>query len=221
MATRAPDEWGGGQFYEIPETQDIKYVLEKRKPRPLDEVIELVRDVMNNDENKGTGFSIKKVGTDEWSRPFELKEALSRYKDKLQNASVGAAWSIRSEKSGLVLTTKKKDLNPAVVLDTPGTRAVDIIVGTVVKKFPDIKNLGICNCRYIAGTTTWSQHAWCNAVDFGGPTELLDKAAAYMKRLKDKGYIPLGTLLWRVEGHYNHIHAEGLPKQYGTPPCAQ
>ncbi len=222
---KAPTEWGGGEFYEVEDTLDVAYEIGDKYHRDISDVMSIVKNKMDNPEHKGEGYRIKKLGTTEWSRVLTLKMALRKLNTKLLAAPVATnikpiGYAIMSEKSGFKIVVKKVDLNPAMVLDTIGTRSVDIIVGTAVLKFPTLKNLGIFNCRYIRGTTTWSQHAWGNAVDFGGSTELLDAVADYLNTLKEKGYIPLGTLLWRVPDHYTHIHAEGLPKMTGTPPCA-
>lgn len=81
------------------------------------------------------------------------------------------------------------------------------------------KNLGVYNRRYIAGTTTWSQHAWGNAIDLGvvSPTQM-DTIVADLKLKKASGELPVGTILWRVRNHYDHAHVEGSDKRTGTPP---
>jgi hypothetical protein len=39
----------------------------------------------------------------------------------------------------------------------------------MMKRFPRIRDLGISNCRFVAGTTTWSGHAYNMAWDAGIP----------------------------------------------------
>lgn len=78
----------------------------------------------------------------------------------------------------------------------------------------------VYNRRYIAGTTIWSQHAWGNANDFMVYSDraLGDRIYAYLIAERRKGTLPIGTILWRVKGHFDHLHVEGKPKKTGTPP---
>lgn len=76
------------------------------------------------------------------------------------------------------------------------------------------------NCRPIAGTSIWSQHAWPgdNARDIFGPPWLLDKVAAHLKTYRL--VFGIRTVLWRVSGHYDHVHADMWPTGYSKPPCS-
>lgn len=84
--------------------------------------------------------------------------------------------------------------------------------------------LGVYNRRKIAGTTTWSQHAWGNAEDIGvavgsrGPGGPGDQLAAWLRAERRAGNLPVGLILWRVRNHFGHLHIEGVPKMTGTPP---
>ena len=84
-------------------------------------------------------------------------------------------------------------------------------------QFPRVTNMGIYNYRKIAGTNTWSEHAWANAVDFGVPS------MAYGDTVKrwlanQTGRFNIDNLLWRVEGHYDHIHVDFNWNHGSTPP---
>lgn len=82
-----------------------------------------------------------------------------------------------------------------------------------------LRQWGVYNRRYIAGTRTWSQHAWGNAWDIGIPRLADgDVVAAWLIAQRRAGTLPIGTILWRVPDHFDHIHVEGSPKQTGTPP---
>ena len=83
-------------------------------------------------------------------------------------------------------------------------------------------HLGIYNRRFIAGTTTWSQHAWGNAMDIGVARAhrpaLGDRLKAWIRTEDRAGRLDIGLILWQVRSHYDHLHIEGSPKMYGTPP---
>lgn len=113
------------------------------------------------------------------------------------------------------------------------TDAIEEFVRDLNAAFPAVASMGIYNRRYIGGTTTWSQHAWGNAVDITSPTSVarmadgkivrdtrnprhmayLDTIAAWIRRRGGHR-----VLLWRTYNHWNHIHMDPYPKQYGTPP---
>jgi len=92
--------------------------------------------------------------------------------------------------------------------------------------FPDLR-AGKCNCRKISGSSTWSQHSWCNAldirhVDWGYSTHpthqaWLDEVYEYIMAHFDE--LSIRVILWRRRDHFNHIHIDGWPKGYRTPSC--
>jgi hypothetical protein len=86
---------------------------------------------------------------------------------------------------------------------------------------PGIK-FGIYNRRKIAGTMTWSQHSWPNALDIFF-TNAGDTSAAHQAQLDtvhayliSQGY-PIRTLIWRAPSHFGHIHVDFWPRGYSTP----
>ena len=105
---------------------------------------------------------------------------------------------------------------------------IDPISRALFAAFPWLRSLGKYNRRYISGTTTWSQHAWANAEDVADPLDSYDSArldivAAWLRRHRDLGTdfgggAKVGTVLWKVPAHHDHIHYERDPKQRGTPP---
>lgn len=76
--------------------------------------------------------------------------------------------------------------------------------------------------RYIAGTTTWSQHAYGNAVDIG-VTGTLHYAIAHWIDA-NSGLLNIAHLLADpyfpspLGDHYTHVHADPYPQWGGTPP---
>ena len=112
-------------------------------------------------------------------------------------------------------------------MQTPASvQAEQIISG----KFPGTR-FGHYNCRAIAGSSSWSQHSWNNALDIYPPKDipyLASNDGAYRAYL-DEVYAFIETHLvelnvrvhlWQVTNHYNHIHIDFWPRGWGTPPCA-
>ena len=96
----------------------------------------------------------------------------------------------------------------------------------VSAQFPGVRNAGIDSCRKISGSSSWSQHAWGNALDIGVGTNQALGDLVYQYLVRNKTRFGLGTICWKSAGgcdpaaHKDHVHVEGLPKRRGTPPCA-
>ena len=80
------------------------------------------------------------------------------------------------------------------------------------------------NRRPIAGTSTWSQHSWPNALDLCFTTmwddspqhqQMLDQVARFIR--DNYEVYNVRYLLWRRPNHYGHIHVDFWPMGYGTP----
>lgn len=107
-----------------------------------------------------------------------------------------------------------------------GTPALDQIRKALWAEYAgtSLVSWGVWNRRRIAGSTSWSQHAWGNAEDVSSPTakgldhrtELLDDVAAWLRG--HRAVLPIGTVLWQTKDHYDHVHYEAVPKMKGTPP---
>lgn len=87
----------------------------------------------------------------------------------------------------------------------------------------DFVFMGIFNCRRIDGSSSWSQHAFHNALDFrlrraDAPDSSIDVEATTFVVNKIKALA--AESLWRVSGHFFHAHETGVPKKFGTPECA-
>ena len=104
----------------------------------------------------------------------------------------------------------------------------------VHKRWPDVKSLGVTNCRLIKNTATWSQHSWANAWDISSPSRVLvfgprtmvnPLHMAYMDRIYEhlnanRLTYQLRNILWRQSAHWDHIHVDHWPKGVSIPPCA-
>lgn len=105
-------------------------------------------------------------------------------------------------------------------------------------RFPPVASLGIYNRRKIAGSSTWSQHSWGNAIDITSPSWMekpslyappsaesdpryadhfayLDRVAAFLRNTEE---LAARNVLWRRYMHRNHIHVDFYPRMTGTPP---
>ena len=224
-----------GQAYEVDATQQLRYIIQPYAESWGEEAgllrVEIAELRARLSSHRDVGFVIRPKIRPTWSKAMTLNEAIIRYRTHLLASQTNAIWYIRAI-DGYKEKAKKVDLNPAVVMDTAGTMAIDIIIGTTVTKFPDIQGLGICVCKKIEGSNTWSQHSYCNAIDWGAPqgvawgsplaVRYLDEVNEYLAELDRAGYLPIAQLGWRNwSGHYpGHIHVSGDPMHAGTPGCA-
>lgn len=106
-------------------------------------------------------------------------------------------------------------------------KAAALALTELRERFPELR-AGVANCRKIAGTSTWSQHAWSAGLDIhhrdygysASPAHQawLDQVFAFINRYRLT--MSIRTALWRVNNHYDHIHIDFWPRGYGTPPCA-
>jgi TP901 family phage tail tape measure protein len=97
-----------------------------------------------------------------------------------------------------------------------GSPNANVYRNAVQAAWPGLRFAGIYNRRFIAGTNVWSQHAYGNAVDEMVPSlSYGDQVRAWVAGRA--GMFHLAHLLWRVPGHFNHIHADFWPQGIGTP----
>lgn len=103
-----------------------------------------------------------------------------------------------------------------------GTARVKKVWRWVYGWCPKGTTLGVWNCRKIAGSTKWSEHAWGDALDFthpGYPESLMPVKRALMAR---KGRFDITRVIGpdNNSAHHNHLHIDVDPDHFGTPPCA-
>jgi hypothetical protein len=97
-----------------------------------------------------------------------------------------------------------------------GSPAANYYRGAVQAAWPGLRFGGIYNRRFIKGTSTWSQHAYGNAVDEMTPS-LAYGDMVHSWVASRAGQFHLAHLLWRVPDHFNHIHADFWPQGVGNP----
>ncbi len=103
---------------------------------------------------------------------------------------------------------------------------------------------GVFNCRHISGSSSWSQHAFGNAVDlFAHEADLqaiaenVVRQATADTRANQGNHQPCHYVIWKegaggiwspdrgwhtYTGFHppTHVHVDFLPEREGTPPCA-
>jgi len=227
----------GPGWREIAATQDLRYqavpmAAEGWGPlyTDVDEALIAMKTRLGRAAHNGEGYRMRPSTREEWSKPIPLATVVLNMEAALVKGPEGLTWMVRSEKDGYRERAHRVDINPTAYADTGGTLAIDIIVGTMHKEFPLLDTWGIYACRHISGSYNYSQHAWANGVDFGGPGfDYMDRAAHYMLELTQQGWLPASQILWDyrnmltgnyVYDHTNHIHVSGSPLRTGVPPCA-
>lgn len=128
---------------------------------------------------------------------------------------------------------QKADISNLLVWDNRPTEfgptpEIAEIRAAVEERF-DVGSLGMYNRRYVAGTTTWSQHAYYNAWDIAppedekpssqwNPSPTLDEVSRFLLIARQERTLPIRDILWRTKNHWDHIHVDGDPHRTGTPP---
>jgi hypothetical protein len=97
------------------------------------------------------------------------------------------------------------------------TPNINTISAWVVSEYPNLPRIQTTNCRPIAGSTAWSQHAWANAADIFVSNSVGNELKP---RLIERFGTHIKTILWQVTNHFDHIHLDTWPTGTGTPPCA-
>lgn len=101
-----------------------------------------------------------------------------------------------------------------------GPPAVEQIEAAVLLRHGSlITKIGQYNRRYIAGKLIWSQHAWGNAPDIH-VDNLRDGDVIFGWLVSNKEALGIRQILWRVSGHYDHLHVDVWPKGVLVPPLS-
>ena len=101
------------------------------------------------------------------------------------------------------------------------TPAAARCIGVVFGVFGSLP-IGVVAVRFIEGTSTWSQHAYGNAVDFMCSGDLHRRIAFSLDA--NRGGLDIAHLLADpyfpspLGNHYNHVHVDFFPQWGGTPP---
>lgn len=207
------------------------------KKRPLEEAVMLrrVEEILSSHPGN---WQVRRRGDPEWSGARAQPATLARLGELTRRGDVGGAWQFRPVATpAATYVVRKIEVAPPVVAPTAGTEALAEIHVAYFERFPAHESWGIFNCRPIAGSASWSQHAWGNAEDFSDGGVAAEEAERWFNTNKTK--LPIAELIGRgriwtkaraSEGfralsasahqHHDHWHVSADPLEAGAPPCA-
>ena len=176
---------------------------------------------------QGAGFRQKTRGEKDFGPVRELEDALyPHFRRRVREGHLGDVHVLWALKNDLMILVR--EVAPTIALiQTPGNDHIDRVWTELIQRLGYTpENWGFCNRRYIDGTSTWSQHSpWpdgpggpgANAVDVH-PRSMAegDRMKNILDAMRTAGH-PVGPVLWRVSGHYDHLHIPGAPERTGTP----
>lgn len=198
-------------------------------------MLEKLNEILARDAGR---WQIRTRGEREWSRRQSKSDTALELAELARQGDVGGAWQFRPASTPAALyVIRKIEFAPPVESPSVGSSAIKTIHVAYFKRFPDDESWGVFNCRPIAGSSSWSQHAWGNAEDFSDGGVASEEAEAWFFANRTK--LPIAELIGRrkiwskaraTEGwrslsssanqHLDHWHVSGDELQTGTPPCA-
>jgi hypothetical protein len=214
-------------------TKKFEVLLKGGKPtRPIAKYERAVRRALRRLPSEGP-YEWKRRGADEWwtsKSKWTLRKALMA-----RRHDVGDAFYLRKQGREAIHVLRAIDVGPATPdcpdpLATAGVKRLWTAVHEATLAYEnqtghkyDVVFMGIYNCRRIDGSSSWSQHAFRNALDFrlrrtGALAGSIDSAATGFVAYRTRTVA--AETLWNVPGHTYHAHLTGEPKRFGTPECA-
>lgn len=190
-------------------------------------VVELISRLPQSEN----GYEWKRRGQTDWRKADGKPELRDTLLDK--QVSVGDAIYARRPKGSTYVLRAIDIADPAPQCPDPyATQGVETLWSDLYASIEEVGLsdthevvfMGIYNCRRIDGSSSWSQHAYRNALDFRirrkGTNTSIDTSATtqVVNRIRAKGNA--AEILWQTSGHTYHAHCTGAPKRYGTPACA-
>lgn len=159
---------------------------------------------------------------EEFGPPKPFQDAVESYRNALEKNHEGdIRLMIPDKPKGSVIATR---IVQVVEVDYPSisgnaTPRCKAIVQPLWTQFPSLQYWGCYNCRHIANSSSWSEHAWADAIDVHAAT-MAQGDQVYRWLRSNQGRFGITRVLWRVTGHYDHLHIDFDPDHSGTPPCA-
>jgi hypothetical protein len=188
------------------------------KPEGLGAVMEKVRK--RSKRWKGPYVQGNTGAKEEFGAPRnDWQEACKHFSDALKHNEVGDCRVMKDAPSSAKLLVRKVNI-PDVNYPSVGTATdrVKNIIKPLWDEFPQLSSWGIYNCRRIAGSTSFSEHAWADAIDLHAPSMSYgDQVNRWLN--SNKGRFDITRVLWREANHYDHLHVDFDPDHSGTPPC--
>jgi hypothetical protein len=207
------------------------------KKRPLEEgtMLDRVREVLSSHSGK---WQIRRRGEHDWSGARDREGTSDRLGELIARGDIGEAWQFRPEDTpAAVYVVRRIEVAPPVTAPSVGSSALKDIHIAYFEHFGGHESWGIFNCRPIAGSTSWSQHAWGNAEDFSDAGVAAEEAEGWFNANRTK--LPFAEIIgrgriwtkarasegWRAlsssaNQHQDHWHVSAHPLMSGTPPCA-
>jgi hypothetical protein len=182
---------------------------------------------------RGLPYEFKRRGTELWTPArgaVHLREGL----EQIRLRTGEAIYARRAGRSAIfVLRAVELVLDKTAPCPDPSaTRGVVQIWGAIQEETQLLElqlgreltfvQQGIFNCRKIDGSTSWSQHAFHNALDGhiaseGKPLDV-EATTKLVERMRARGIC--AEILWQVAAHFGHFHLTASPKLGGLPACA-
>ena len=204
------------------------YIRSDGSPSKLSSVETLV-GILTNKLLQGHHYSVDL--NNRQIRSLQPRQEILKYLNaRVRKAHVGDHFKIRDEGGGLRFQFHAAE--PAVkVINTNGNDKVDAVWSYEVANFPNVNFLGAYVCKYIAGSSTHSQHSYGNAVDASLSTmalmqELANKLVREAVSLSIETVIVADKIWVRGQGwgHYSgdyhyHVHTDCAPPINSSLPC--
>lgn len=184
-------------------------------------------------------WEIRPRGRREWSGRRGRRGTAERLAEVATGGEVGGAWQFRplSNPNAIYVIRKIEVEPPVAVAPAAGSEPLKLIHAAYFRRFPSHESWGIYNCRAIAGSTSWSQHAWGNAEDLSEDGVASEAAGGWL--FANRNRLPISELIglrrvwsrarasegWRAlstssHQHLDHWHVSADPLSSGRPPCA-
>ena len=205
----------------------------KKRPLEVDVMLRRIEVILSG----YTGaWQIRRRGDSDWSGARDRETSLARLADLTVRGDVGGAWQLRPVGTpGAVFVVRKVEVAPPVASPSAGTDPLKEIHLAYFERFPDHESWGIFNCRPIAGSSSWSQHAWGNAEDFSDGGVAAAEAQRWFN--ENTSRLPIAEVIGRgriwtkasqgfralspsANQHHDHWHVSADPLGDGSPPCA-
>lgn len=126
---------------------------------------------------RGPQWRLWKVGDIDSSfdhRNMPWDEFRERSRTRMREAPIGTEFHARGEKDERIAMFRVIEVSIIRPIPTSGVYFIDLIAGALNAEFRGWANWGICVCKRIAGSWTYSDHSYCAAIDINHRTKMYD-----------------------------------------------